>query len=231
MEISNNTFIEFKNNSTIKTIQTDIKSMRSSLFEGFIKGLNLSVWQKEWIKMMLQIKENDNMKTLNDSILATYAALTSSGSSTTDATPKTIKILDLWKLKRFEQVSDTYEETTEELYNNDFLYKSLLEIVEQMVDKITQEYPDVLKENKTNKEDMSLAILEQIGKLPIYSKNTRKKADEAYQVYTKERRQTAVLYDEIKTMLSACDTYEQEMSVLKSYGVVDNSGKLNVSTV
>ena len=152
-------------------------------------------------------------------------------SVTTEVKSKTIKILDLWKLKRFEQVSDTYEETTEELYNNDFLYKSLLEIVEQMVDKITQEYPDVLKENKTNKEDMSLAILEQIGKLPIYSKNTRKKADEAYQVYTKERRQTAVLYDEIKTMLSACDTYEQEMSVLKSYGVIDDNGKLNASTI
>jgi O-antigen/teichoic acid export membrane protein len=41
----------------------------------------------------------------------------------------------------------------------------------------------------------------------------------------------AVLYDEIKTMLSACDTYEQQMSVLKSYGVIDDNGKLNVPTI
>ena len=58
MEISNNQIITFKNGSTIKTIQTDYESIRSSrgyypniIFNGF--DLELCAYQKEFIKRIL----------------------------------------------------------------------------------------------------------------------------------------------------------------------------------
>ena len=53
MEISNNTFIEFKNNSTIKTIQNDNKSIRSGLGSNIIFNaldLELCAYKKNLLK-------------------------------------------------------------------------------------------------------------------------------------------------------------------------------------
>ena len=149
-----------------------------------------------------------------------------------DAMPKTIQILDLWRKKEFAHVSDEYDRSTEEACKSDSLYKFLLNLAHQMADEISKHHAVVLKQDDRTVDDIADEIVEDIGlNFPIHTKKTADSNTSEFLKYTNAKKNIDLRYYEIKTMLSACDTYEQEMAVLKSYGVIDDNGKLNASTI
>lgn len=56
---------------------------------------------------------------------------------------------------------------------------------------------------------------------------TTQKISEARSKMMDKKKDLNCFVEEIAAMLSACDTYEQEMGVLRTYGVVDGDGRLN----
>ena len=55
---------------------------------------------------------------------------------------------------------------------------------------------------------------------------TREKIDKLYNSYDETVNSNEKERNEVMVLLGACDTYEQETAVLKSYGIIDENGKL-----
>lgn len=146
--------------------------------------------------------------------------------------PKTVKILDLWKQKQLSYWSDKYQEVEDNLYKEDPLYKSLYDLALQMATEIATADSSVIEKQYKTFDTVATVILGSIGEnFSLRTKETLDKLDAELKEYVVAKDNVNSFYYEIKAMLSACDTYEQEMAVLKNYGVVGENGKLNVPIV
>ena len=146
--------------------------------------------------------------------------------------PKTVKILNLWKHKQLEYWSDKYQEVEDNLYKEDPLYKRLYDLALQMAKEIATADSSVVEKQYKTFDEVATVILGSIGEnFSLHTKETLDKLNAELKEYVVAKDKVNSSDYEIKTMLSACDTYEQEMAVLKDYGVVDENGKLNVPTV
>lgn len=245
MGISNDTKIIFKNGSTIKTIETNNKNVRSSdkTFP-FLLGMCLPRCNGKHDVIHNLINETikgeidmaTSFTTTDTSISKAIKALKDTSltiSQTISATePKTVKILDLWKQKQLLYWSDKYQEVEDNLYKEDPLYKSLYDLALQIAKEIATADSSVVEKQYKTFDEVATVILGSIGEnFSLRTKDTLDKLDAELKEYVVAKDNVNSSYYEIKTMLSACDTYEQEMAVLKNYGVVDENGKLNVPTV
>lgn len=101
-----------------------------------------------------------------------------------------------------------------------------------MIENIINLIPETAETTKKDRETYVKRIMDCLPmEIPTVTSETNDKIKTAKETCMTTIKQNNEEFYEIKTMLSACDTYEQEIVVLKNYGVVDENGKLNVSTV
>ena len=125
---------------------------------------------------------------------------------------KTQKIVDLYQNKRLHNVDLDFNTKEEEILNKDNLYsfisKKLKEVNTEILKNGYDEIEICVGNYTSNETD---------GELNKLSWERDKAKDDI-----------KVSVFEIKAMLSACDTYEQEMEVLKNYKIIGEDGKLSV---
>ena len=218
--------ILFKNGAHIKCNPADEKNVRLRTWTDYLLDFGLYKWQKDFIEMIL-LKEGeehmDKKNTYPDDIQA-YHTLTYN--------PKTVKILDLWESKINDTLISARDSLISRLKEKDVLNQRRASLANDMIENIINLIPETAEITKKHREAYIKRIMDCYPKeLPMFTSETTDKItseEEICNAMIKENFEKCV---EIRTMLSACDTYEQEMAVLKNYGVVDSDGKLNVPTI
>ena len=217
----------FKTGSHIKCNPVDEKNVRLRTWTDHLLDFGLYKWQNDFIEMILFKEERrthmDKYNAYLDDIQA-YHALTYN--------PKTVKILDLWESKINDTLISTRDSVISRLKENDVLNQRRASLANDMIEIIINLIPETAEITKKHRKAYIKRIMDCYPiELPTFTSETTDKItseEEICEAMIKENSEKCV---EIRTMLSACDTYEQEIVVLKNYGVVDENGKLNVSTV
>ncbi len=125
---------------------------------------------------------------------------------------RTKGIVDLWFRKEYNKISEEMEDVRKSILNDDNLYLSVKTKVDEINSIIVEQgYDEVLIDLDCYTDNTTDKLLNDLDHANIVKIDTLKNKK-----------------TEILAMLSACDTYEQEMEVLKTYGVVDESGKLSI---
>lgn len=132
-----------------------------------------------------------------------------------------IGILDLWKNRYNEQLIKNQNIEIQKAKEEDFLYKEL----RKKTDEINQMFP-------TGESPFQNWIdCQGDDVMNALDNETRLKLNSIRASYCAMDASNRQKYNEIKTMLSACDTYEQEIGVLKAYGILNESGILIKDTL
>ena len=119
---------------------------------------------------------------------------------------KTMEILELYYDIKKGELDDKYRKDFERLRN------SIPEI------KRVKEFFETMRDVK----GLRLAFEYEWDKHPQYMEQLNKLTEK----YDKKQADLRLERNEIGTMLSACETYEQKQNILKAYGVIDEHGKL-----
>lgn len=119
---------------------------------------------------------------------------------------KTMEILNLYHDIKKGEIDNKYRKDFERLKN------SIPEI------KRVKEFFETMRDVK----GLRLAFEYEWDKQPQYMEQLNKLNEK----YDKKRADLTLEYNEISTMLSACETYEQKQNILKAYGIIDEHGKL-----
>jgi len=195
--------------------------------------INYDDWTDDWIKphqsgeailKPSQVKDyKDLMRVMSNRIDASVAKIETEISETTKGFNsitkeidtmkeiKTIKILDLYSNKMRKEHFNSFDKAEDEILNKDPLYSSIKDKVREINNLIIKHGYDEIKLNlKQYTDETTDELLEHLAKESLDEQEAL--SDKIF---------------EIKSMLSACDTYEQEMKVLETYGVVKD-GKLSI---
>ena len=132
-----------------------------------------------------------------------------------DKNMKTEKIIDMWYEKSKIEITEKYTDLSEKLINDD----KNVALINKSIDDLNTK----LKEN-----DCSKTIPYPVLKVTYLTPEFKMQLCEINDKESKVFKSLLEKYKEIKTMVSACETYEQEIEILKSYGVIDKDGKLNI---
>lgn len=119
---------------------------------------------------------------------------------------KIMEILELYYDIKKGEIDDKYKKDFERLRN------SIPEI------KRVKEFFETMRDVK----GLRLAFEYEWDKHPQYMEQLNKLNEK----YDKKLTDLRLERDEISTMLSACETYEQKQNILRAYGVIDEQGKL-----
>lgn len=120
------------------------------------------------------------------------------------------KILKLWRDEKIFQIRKDEQNEIEKAIKEDSLNIQIREAADQL--------NKLLLDNGFSQIQM---------KYEKYTEDyTNEKVEAISEKYSKKNNCLLGKYSEIQTMLSACDTYEQEMDVLKAYKVVNEDGTL-----
>ena len=117
-----------------------------------------------------------------------------------------MEILELYYNIKKGEIDDKYKKDFERLRN------SIPEI------KRVKEFFETMRDVK----GLRLAFEYEWDKHPQYMEQLNKLNEK----YDKKLTDLRLERDEISTMLSACETYEQKQNILKAYGVINEQGKL-----
>lgn len=128
---------------------------------------------------------------------------------------KSEKILGLWKKAGMEYVEEETAKEEGKLALADATYVQLLKHVAE-IDRIVSECGHN-EDGRSCVNDCKRFV----------SNETKQKIRWARSKASTKKSNLNGLVDEIAAMLSACDTYEQEMDVLRTYDVIDEDGRLN----
>lgn len=126
---------------------------------------------------------------------------------------KNQKVVDLYFKRKKEEIDKRYEETRAELIKNDRNQMFVAELKKQF-----DEYFETNKDDFVATEKWNVVI-------PITEESKLKDTENVNQ-YKKEIDQLNDVKEEILALLSGCDTYEQEMEILRSYNIVTVDNKL-----
>lgn len=138
---------------------------------------------------------------------------------------KTEKIVELWYNKTLEKTRAKNRETNENLFNSD---KNLITINEKF-----KEAEDLIKKTMIENKIDGIYDGKEVFSKVIYAHNllvtkeTTKSLEELSIKAEKDIKEIEDKYTEIKAILSACETCEQEFDILKAYGIIEN-GRLSV---
>jgi hypothetical protein len=119
---------------------------------------------------------------------------------------KTMEILELYHDIKKGEIDDKYKKDFERLRN------SIPEI------KRVKEFFETMRDVK----GLRLAFEYEWDKHPQYMEQLNKLNEK----YDKKQADLRLERNEISTMLSECETYEQKQNILRAYGVIDEQGKL-----
>lgn len=127
---------------------------------------------------------------------------------------RTEKIIDLYEKKATEAFETAYKSAVDELLECDEVIK-LIHFT--MIN---------LNNNVKNHKSEAPEITVHLPLITYATDGTKEQIDKICKARAKEVDEFVKQIDEIKTMVQACDNYDKEISVLKSYEIVGTSGKL-----
>jgi len=174
----------------------------------------------EFKRLTLQIKnikltcKNDNLEKLEDELYEMARKITQEDNNMKEI--KTKGIVDLCFKKRLIEVENEYYEKINKLVEADERVTKLMKSINEANETIKDLYID-------DSYDLSIHIDKELYITP----ETKEQLKSVEEERDAKARKLGDSIREIKTMLLACDTYEQEMEVLKSYRVIGNDGRLS----
>lgn len=127
---------------------------------------------------------------------------------------RTEKIIDLYVKKATEAFETAYKNAVDELLERDEVIK-LIHFT--MIN---------LNNNVKNHNSEAPEITVHLPLITYATNETKKQNYKICEARAKEADELVKLIDEVKTMVQACDSYDKELSVLKSYEIIGTSGKL-----
>lgn len=127
-----------------------------------------------------------------------------------------MEILDLYKRKKRILIKDERDKKRKELYDNDEIQKIAEEMFKQINVILENEGRQIVKISSPFNNE--LITSETDGKIKKLEEETHKKFDELDN-----------LIEEVKAMLSMTNDYQEQIEILKNYGIIDKkTNKLNV---
>jgi hypothetical protein len=123
---------------------------------------------------------------------------------------KNQKVVDLYFKRKEKALEDEFDTIREKVKEADRNYI----FIKQHNDQINE----YIKANEIKGVRINI-------ELPLTEESVTKR-DEAYNDYRKKIDKLNNLKDEVLALLSGCDTYEQEIAILRSYDIVTNNNKL-----
>lgn len=125
---------------------------------------------------------------------------------------KNQKVIDLYFKRRKEALNDEFDAIRENIKEVDSNYIFIKQLKDQFNEYIEK---NEIKDVNTNT-------------FPVLSltEESMAKCDEAFDDLNKKINELNDLKEEIIALLSGCDTYEQEMVILKNYGIVTDNNKM-----
>lgn len=121
---------------------------------------------------------------------------------------KEMKLLKIYQERKLEQIDKNYEQMREAIVKDDEFMKKVEEFEKALKAEYKEIYEDITVSISAKTEDTQ-------KKLDIL----RKERDDAKEELSKK-------YVEIEAQLDICETYEQKIDVLVSYGVLDKKTKV-----
>ena len=125
---------------------------------------------------------------------------------------KNQKVVDLYFERRKEALNDEFDAIRENIQEVDSNYIFTKQLKDQFNEHI----------EKNEIKDVNINIF---PVLPL-TEESKAKCDEAYNDYKKKLDDLNNIKEEITALLSGCETYEQEMEILRSYNIVTVDNKL-----
>ena len=161
------------------------------------------------------IQNNYNSETILDSPIVTpYETTNTITKQESDKKMRTEQIIDLWYERCSKNMDVHYTEKQKQIIDND--------TINQKIKKTISELDEDLKEY-----EMTISDKLPISILNSMTKESKLKIKEMHQEYEETVKDLVELKREIKVMVSACETYEQEIKVLKDYEIIDDIGQIS----
>lgn len=136
-----------------------------------------------------------------------------------------MNIVDLYKMRKKEQINDKYEELVDKEYNELDVVKEYKELIntfninmKQLADKYNNNDTQPLVATAYRNDysyELSMYLREEI-------RSKYKDSNE------KELKELERLIEEVKAMLYLSDDKDYQLEVLKNYDIIDKKGKLNI---
>lgn len=127
---------------------------------------------------------------------------------------KHMSILETWTTREIEKVHSAYEKKKNDIKATDSIYQLTSKYIRDAKEAVKDEdfyyQIDELKENIEN----------------LLSENTKNKLFDLDLAETKEIDKIYQLEDEINAQLEMAETYEQKVTILKKYDVLDDNGMI-----
>lgn len=131
-----------------------------------------------------------------------------------ESTMRTEKIIDLYEKKATEAFETAYKSAVDELLECDEVIKLIHFTMINLNNNV--------KNHKSEAPDITV----QQPLIAYATIETEEQIAKICEVRAKEVDEFVKLIDEVKTMVQACDSYDKEISVLKSYEIIGTTGKL-----
>lgn len=123
---------------------------------------------------------------------------------------KSYGIINLWFERKIKRNQDNYDKSFNQILSEDEFCSQVRNLVNALNEILTRNGYDKIAVNLQRYTDNKTD-----GKIVFLEEELAKKNNAIYDLYT-----------EIKNILAACETYEQEMEVLKNYGIIGDDGKM-----
>lgn len=127
---------------------------------------------------------------------------------------RTEKIIELYEKKATEAFETAYKSAVDELLECDEVIK-LIHFTMKNLNNNVKNHKSEVPEITVHQPLIAYATIE-----------TKEQIDKICNARAKEADELVKLIDEVKTMVQACDSYDKEISVLKSYEIIGTTGKL-----
>lgn len=129
------------------------------------------------------------------------------------------ELLKLYKDKMEEKINKKYDETTENICEDDLIQKIISEAKQKIKEELTK---------REEPKDLIEDIESELDNIVYLTSATDKILDE---LRTKQDNELNELYDtlkEVKARLAMTDDYDTQMKILKEYEITDINGRLEV---
>lgn len=118
-----------------------------------------------------------------------------------------LDLVKIYKERKENEIHKKAKNEKEKAWNKDNLCKTLADL-----------------QKKTTRENGSYMFTYELSDTPDIVK---KEYDKINENEAKETRELNALIDEVNAQLGLCETYDQKMTILKGYGIINDSGRIN----
>lgn len=123
------------------------------------------------------------------------------------------KVVDLYYERQFALLEENHKKEYELIKKEDKHYQ-FIESIQKQIDNYVKENEEDLKGETLHVNCFSM------------TKESSKKIDDLESRYAEKKKELQAVKAEVLAMISGCETYEQEMEILKSYKIVDKNNRM-----